>query len=119
MSKIPTISRESEFGQVFSSGKVYPAQYFVLYVLPNGTDANRYGFTAGKKVGNAVVRNRLKRLLKEVVRLHGKRLKKGFDFVLVARSAGTGRCFHDIEKDFCRLVDKNKLVSDVTKGRPI
>ncbi len=119
MGKILTISRQSEFRQVFSSGKAYPAKYFVLYALLNGTDANRYGFTAGKKVGNAVVRNRLKRLLKEVVRLHGKRLKKGFDFVLVARSAGVGRCFHDIEKDFCRLVDKSKLVSGVMKGRPI
>ena len=109
MVNINTIRRQSEFKDVFTNGKSYPARYFVLYLSPNKESANRFGFTAGKKIGNAVVRNRIKRLLKEVIRKHGTILNCSYDYVLVARSAGVSKGMKDIEDDFIKLIRRHRL----------
>ena len=64
--------------------------YLVLYAKRNRTDKNRVGITVGKKLGHAVVRNRVRRRLREVYRLNEDRFAPGWDLVVVARS----RCIH-------------------------
>ncbi len=62
--------------------------------------APRVGFTVTKKQGNAVVRNSIKRRLREIARLHlESQARKGFDYVLIGRAQGVARDFHDLEKD--------------------
>lgn len=68
----------------------------VLYARPNRTGGNRVGITVSKKLGKAVVRNRVRRRLREVYRLHEDRFLPGWDIVVVARS----RC---VSADFSRL----------------
>lgn len=70
--------------------------YLVLYARPNRSGINRVGITAGKKLGHAVVRNRVRRRLREIYRLNEDRFTPGWDIVVVARS----RC---IDADFCKL----------------
>ena len=72
--------------------------YLVLYARPNRLNINRVGITTGKKLGHAVVRNRVRRRLREVYRLNEDRFTPGWDIVVVARS----RC---IKADFCKLTD--------------
>ena len=60
----------------------------------------RVGFTVTKKQGNAVTRNRIKRRLREIARLHlEEHAKAGFDYVLIGRAQGASRDFSDLEKD--------------------
>ena len=60
----------------------------------------RLGFTATRKLGNAVTRNRIKRRLREVARLHlGELARPGFDYVLIGRAASCGRPFCDLASD--------------------
>ncbi len=62
--------------------------------------APRVGFTATKKLGNAVIRNRIKRRLREIARLKlGVLAKPGFDYVLIGRGLSAGRSFADLEND--------------------
>ena len=70
--------------------------YLVLYARRNRTNTNRVGVTVGKKLGHAVVRNRVRRRLREVYRLNEDRFLPGWDIVVVARS----RC---IKADFGKL----------------
>ena len=70
--------------------------YLVLYARRNRTQSNRVGITVGKKLGHAVVRNRVRRRLREVYRLNESRFAPGWDIVVVARS----RC---IKADFGKL----------------
>ena len=72
--------------------------YLVLYARLNRSQSNRVGITVSKKLGKAVVRNRVRRRLREVYRLHEDRFAPGWDIVVVARS----RC---ISADFKRLTD--------------
>ena len=70
--------------------------YLVLYARKNRTCTNRVGVTVSKKLGGAVVRNRVRRRLREVYRLHEQQFAPGWDIVVVARS----RC---IRADFGKL----------------
>lgn len=70
--------------------------YLVLYARPNRLQCNRVGITASKKLGKAVVRNRVRRRLREVYRLNEEKFQPGWDIVVVARS----RC---INADFGKL----------------
>lgn len=71
--------------------------YLVLYARKNRTGGNRVGITVSKKLGKAHVRNRTRRRLREVYRLHEERFRPGWDIVVVARS----RC---VDAPFSRLV---------------
>ena len=72
--------------------------YLVLYARKNRTDTNRVGITVGKKLGHAVVRNRVRRRLREVYRLNEDKFQAGWDIVVVARTRA-------IYADFNQLVE--------------
>ncbi|MBR5023077.1 MAG: ribonuclease P protein component [Oscillospiraceae bacterium] len=72
--------------------------YLVLYARPNRLGINRVGITTGKKLGHAVVRNRVRRRLREIYRLNEDKFTPGWDIVVVARS----RCIH---AEFRKLTD--------------
>lgn len=72
--------------------------FLVLYARRNNSSANRVGVTVSKKLGCAVVRNRVRRRLREVYRLNEARFCPGWDIVVVARS----RC---VRADFAKLTD--------------
>jgi ribonuclease P protein component len=70
-------------------------------------NAPRAGFTATRRIGNAVIRNRAKRRLRELARLNlAKTARPGFDYVLIARSATLGRAFKDLESDLRAALER-------------
>lgn len=73
--------------------------YTVVYARKNGCTFNRLGLTVGKTAGKAVVRNRLKRLMRESYRLMETDVKTGYDLILVARNRAVGKTFEQIKKD--------------------
>ena len=75
-----------DFLTLYKKGKYSASKYSVIYVRPNGRPYNRLGITAGKKVGNAVCRNRAKRLIRLAYREAEAELPVGMDIVIVARS---------------------------------
>jgi ribonuclease P protein component len=79
------LCRNKHFQAVYRKGKSFADKALVLYVVPNATGKRRVGVAAGKRLGNAVVRNRVKRLLREAYRLHQSELVGGFDLILVGR----------------------------------
>ncbi|MBP2634811.1 MAG: rnpA [Firmicutes bacterium] len=79
------LCQNKNFQAVYKSGKSYANKNLVVYVLPNQSVKRRVGFAAGKRLGSAVMRNRLKRLLREAYRHHQEKIITGVDLVLVAR----------------------------------
>ena len=97
-----------EFSKVYRSGKSFADRYLVLYYRKNGLDCNRIGFSVSKKVGKAVVRNRVKRLLKESYRLNFDDYEKGYDFVIIARVSSNNVGYKEINKSMSKLFRRIK-----------
>ncbi len=81
------LRRPDEFRRVWSAGRSWAHALFVLWALPNDLDHVRVGITASRKIGNAVARNRARRLLREATRHLYPHIAAGWDLVLVARPA--------------------------------
>ena len=81
------LNDNKDFLTLYKKGRYAASKYSVIYVRPNGRPFNRLGITAGKKVGNAVCRNRAKRLIRLAYRNAEVSLPVGIDIVIVARSA--------------------------------
>jgi ribonuclease P protein component len=80
------LSRSADFDRVFRQGRSHAGRELVLYVFPRGeADEPRLGLSVSRKVGGAVQRNRVKRLLREAFALESARLPAGTDAVVVAR----------------------------------
>ena len=79
---------------------------FVLYARKNRTDTNRVGITVSKKLGHAVVRNRVRRRLREVYRLNEEKFLPGWDIVVVARSRAVEAPFAALMKGYLDLARK-------------
>jgi ribonuclease P protein component len=80
------LSRSAEFDRVYRAGRSVANRYLVLYSFPReGGQPARVGLSVGRKVGGAVQRNQVKRLLREACALHSESLPAGHDVVLVAR----------------------------------
>jgi ribonuclease P protein component len=77
------LKKRDEIGKVFKEGKVVSCSGAKLFVVRNGLDYNRIAFAFSRKFGNAVQRNRARRLGREAYRLKRNRLKTGFDLVLL------------------------------------
>lgn len=85
MKNPPVLTKNREFQKVYRRGKYAATAFLVIYGLNNNMETTRIGITASKKVGNSIQRNRIRRLIKENVRLLYGQLVKGFDIVIVAR----------------------------------
>jgi ribonuclease P protein component len=80
------LNKNSEFLTLYRKGKYVVSKVAVVYYRKNGLPYNRLGITAGKKVGNAVHRNRAKRIIRQAYRENELSLPIGYDFVIVARA---------------------------------
>ena len=80
--------------------------YMVLYARRNRTGGNRVGITVSKKLGHAVVRNRVRRRLREVYRLNEEKFLPGWDIVVVARSRSVEASFQALTKGYLDLARK-------------
>lgn len=84
----------------------------VIYCRQNGSAGNRLGITVSTKLGGAVRRNRIRRRIKETYRLNEHRLAKGWDLVIVARSAAARGDFREIGAEFIRLAGKLGILNE-------
>ena len=90
----------------------YANGFLVLYARKNHTQKNRVGLTVGKKLGHAVVRNRVRRRLREVYRLHEEKFQPGWDIVMVARTKAVDAPFDSLIKSCLTLAGKAGILQD-------
>jgi len=102
--KTETIKKNFEYRKVYKRGRSTVGRYLVVYLFKNNTNANRLGITVSKKVGNSVIRNRVRRLTKESFRKLEDDLNQGYDIVVVARVISNKASYHQIEDNLYKLL---------------
>lgn len=85
MEKKHRLRNNEDFKKVYRKGKNYWNRNIVLYVTKNGFDYSRIGFSVTKKIGNSVVRNRVKRRMREICRLNFDNIKEGYDIIFIPK----------------------------------
>ena len=90
----------------------YANGHLVLYARKNHSQSNRVGITVSKKLGGAVIRNRVRRRLREVYRLHEEQFAPGWDIVIVARSRCIKADFAALTKAYLSLAEKAGILKE-------
>ncbi len=106
------LRRNSDFRRVRQHGRSYASPLMVLAFLRNELDYSRFGFVVSKRLGKAVRRNKIKRRMREAVRLRLSRIKPGFDVVFIARQPTRQASYQDIEQALDVLLEKTGLWCD-------
>ena len=110
MKKTVSLKENHLFRRAYNRGKTAADGRLALYVRRNGRKDNRLGFTVSTKLGHAVVRNRVRRRLREIYRLNEDKLNGGLDVVVVARVRAASSDYRQLEKSFLKLADKLDLL---------
>ena len=103
MGKMIQSLKSREFSKVYKDGRSRADACLVLYILENGTAGKRLGISVSKRIGNSVVRSRVKRIIKEAFRLQEANLKPGFDYVWIARGPSKTKKSTQIETSIQHL----------------
>ena len=107
-----SLKKNHEFRRLYNRGKSSATPNLAVYCRRNGRGENRLGITVSTKLGGAVVRNLLRRRIKEAYRINEHRLKSGYDIVVVARVRARGAHFRVLEADLLRLLNRLGVSGD-------
>jgi len=117
------LRRRRDFAATYARKKSWASPLLVLYVRRYPGDdlavaeTRRFGFVVSKKVAKkAVVRNRIKRRLRAICRRHGPEWRRGFDAILVVRSASVAASYADLDATVAALVGRANLLASATGG---
>lgn len=104
------LTRSIDIKRVRRFGKSYAHPFLVLVVTPDGTGITRCGITAGRSVGNAVQRNRSKRLLREAMRPYLHKILPGYHILLISRHTTSQASLKDIQTALLNLLQRAGLI---------
>ena len=116
MKNTVSLKKNYQFMRVYKKGISFVGKYLIAYSLNNYSDVIRLGITTSRKVGNSVVRNRLRRLIKENYRSLEDEISIGFDIVFVVRANENIPNYYEIKKEMRYLLRKLSLLENVTNS---
>ena len=105
------LTSSSQYERVHGQGRSWANGPILMKAMPNGLDSSRYGFSVGRRVGNAVIRNRVKRRLREVLR--SKPLAPGWDIVFVVRTSAAQSTYANLESSVTSVLMRAGLLPKV------
>ena len=113
MKNTVSIKKNNDFRLIYKRGKSRVTPVLAMYARKNKTASNRIGITVSTKVGKAVVRNRVRRRIREAYRRNEMCFTSGRDIVVVARVRAASSTYHDIEKNLLSIAKDLSLLSEV------
>ena len=113
MKKSYRVKKEAEFQEVFIQGKSCANRMFVIYMIEKPEQKHfRVGISVGKKIGNAVARNWVKRRIRQSLTELKPQLKQDCDFIVIARQSAAGISTADAKKNLIHVLHLARVLSD-------
>src|SRR5690625_3111225 len=110
MRKEQRLKKNEEFTHVFKRGSSVANRQFVLYSLAKeGQTQFRIGLSVSKRIGNAVTRNRIKRLIRAFFQQNCEKLRQDVDYVIIARKPTSTMNYHEVENSLNHVFKKGRL----------
>ena len=110
MQRRQRLTGSKRFSQIHIEGSSAPNRLLVIRYLANGSNCSRFGFLVSKRIGNAAVRNKVKRRLREAVRLNP--VKSGWDAIFIVRRGAGSAKYQDLKDAIDNLLQRANLVDE-------
>ena len=112
MKRTTTVKENYEFRRIYAKGWSGVSPYLVVYVRPNRRGRNRLGVTVSTKLGHAVVRNRVRRRIREIYRLNKAKMLPGYDLIVVPRVRAVETDYQKLDRTYLRLLEQLDLLRE-------
>lgn len=112
MKKRFRVKKEKDFNAIFKEGKSFANRKFVIYRLANNEQHFRVGLSVSKKLGNAVMRNQIKRRIRHILIEHKDQLVENVDFVVIARKGVEILDYAEMEKNLLHVLKLSKIYQE-------
>lgn len=106
-----SMRKNRDFQYMYDNGNSYANKYLVMITKENNTNNNKLGISVSKKVGNSVIRHRLKRLIKESYRLHEEEFNSGLNIVVIARASAADADYKQIESALLHVASLHRILN--------
>lgn len=110
MKKRNIVKKNEDFNRIIQSVTPYKTKSFLIYIEKCSNDSYHFGFSVGKKIGNAVTRNKIKRQMKSI--LDKKNYQNGFNCIIIVRKSILSRSYQELERELLDAVLKLKLIKE-------
>lgn len=107
MKKINIVKKNEDYNRIINDNKPYKYKDYIIYIEWTSDNIYHFGFSVGKKIGNAVIRNKVKRQIKNI--LDKFIFKNGFNCIIIVRRGILEKNFQEIEKDLSDIIEKIKI----------
>lgn len=120
MKKEFRIKKNKEFQNAFKKGKSFANRQFIIYVLGKPEQEKfRIGLSVSKKVGNSVMRNRIKRCIRQSIFELQDQIKDGHDYVIIARKPAAEMDFHEIKSSLTHVLKVSKVLRKNVESKQV
>lgn len=113
MRRIYRLRDRDRFHQIRREGRSWAEALLVMCVLPNGLAYSRFGFSVSKRIGTAVVRNRIRRRMREAIRLRYASIASGWDVVFIARASSAEATYQQLAQACERALQRARILESI------
>lgn len=110
MKKINILKKNEDFERIIKNNKSYKNKDYIIYVEKNTSEFYHFGISVGKKVGNAVTRNKIKRQIKNII--DEKSYQKGFNCIIIVGKGIINRNFKEMKENLINALSKLNLIKE-------